>query len=64
MGKSMFTFLRRQHLGLMDQSVDDAKESFGDWSEEMLMAINRCGYKAPAIRRVYIPKPGKAEKRQ
>jgi len=43
--------------------VEDAKENFGDCSEEMLTAVHRCGYKAPAIRRVYIPKPGKAEKR-
>jgi hypothetical protein len=43
--------------------LDNAKESFGNWSEDMLTAIHRCGYKAPAIRRVYIPKPGKAEKR-
>jgi group II intron reverse transcriptase/maturase len=49
--------------GVDGQSVDHAKENFGDWSEEMLTAIHRCGYKAPAIRRVYIPKPGKAEKR-
>ena len=49
--------------GVDGQSVDTAKESFGNWSEEMLTAIHRCGYKAPAIRRVYIPKPGKAEKR-
>jgi len=50
-------------LGVDGQSVDNAKENFGNWSEEMLTAIHRCGYKAPAIRRVYIPKPGKAEKR-
>jgi RNA-directed DNA polymerase len=49
--------------GVDGRSVDSAKENFGDWSEEMITAIHRCGYKAPAIRRVYIPKPGKAEKR-
>jgi group II intron reverse transcriptase/maturase len=49
--------------GVDGQSVEEAKEDFGNWSEEMLTAIHRCGYKAPAIRRVYIPKPGKAEKR-
>ena len=49
--------------GVDGQSVDNAKENFGVWSGEMLTAIHRCGYKAPAIRRVYIPKPGKAEKR-
>jgi len=49
--------------GVDGQSVEEAKENFGNWSEEMLRAIHRCSYKAPAIRRVYIPKPGKAEKR-
>lgn len=49
--------------GVDGQRVEEAKETFGTWSEEMITAIHRCGYKAPAIRRVYIPKPGKAEKR-
>jgi len=29
----------------------------------MLEAVHRQGYQAPPIRRVYIPKPGKQEKR-
>ena len=29
----------------------------------MLQSIHRQGYRAPDIRRVYIPKPGKTEKR-
>lgn len=29
----------------------------------MLQSMHRCGYKAPSVRRVYIPKPGKQEKR-
>jgi len=49
--------------GIDGQSVESAKEKFGDWVEGMLAAVHRCGYKAPAIRRVYIPKPGKAGKR-
>jgi len=49
--------------GIDGQSVESAKEKFGDWVEGMLAAVHRCGYKAPVIRRVYIPKPGKAEKR-
>ena len=54
---------KRSAPGIDGQSVDNAKGNFSDWSEEMLTAIHRCSYKAPAIRRVYIPKPGKAEKR-
>jgi len=29
----------------------------------MLQSVHRQGYRAPDIRRVYIPKPGKTEKR-
>lgn len=41
----------------------EAKETFGEWINLMLQAIHNKGYKAPAVRRVWIPKPGKAEKR-
>ena len=49
--------------GTDGQSVADAKESFEEWIEPMLQSMHRQGYKAPSIRRVYIPKPGKQEKR-
>jgi group II intron reverse transcriptase/maturase len=45
------------------QTVPEAKERFGEWIEPMLQSIHRKGYQAPNIRRVYIPKPGKQEKR-
>ena len=49
--------------GVDRQTVAEAKESFGDWIEEMLQSVHRQGYRAPDIRRVYIPKPGKQEQR-
>lgn len=49
--------------GTDGQTVPEAKESFGEWIEPMLQSIHRQGYHAPNIRRVYIPKPGKREKR-
>ena len=49
--------------GVDGQQVTEAKESFGAWVEPMLQSVHRQGYRAPAIRRVYIPKPGKQEKR-
>src|SRR6202007_3167731 len=49
--------------GVDGQTVPEAKESFGEWMEPMLQSIHRQGYQAPDIRRVYIPKPGKQEKR-
>jgi RNA-directed DNA polymerase len=49
--------------GVDGQRVSEAKETFEGWVGEMLQSIHRKGYKAPDIRRVYIPKPGKQEKR-
>ena len=47
----------------MVRRVTEAKESFEEWVEAMLQSVHRQGYRAPDIRRVYIPKPGKQEKR-
>ena len=44
-------------------TVERAKKDFEVWVEEMLRSVHRKGYKAPAVRRVWIPKPGKTEKR-
>jgi len=49
--------------GVDGQTVPEARESFGGWIGAMLQSVHRQGYKAPDIRRVYIPKPGKQEKR-
>src|SRR5215831_2988223 len=49
--------------GVDGQTVAKAKESFEGWIGEMLQSVHRKGYKAPDIRRVYIAKPGKQEKR-
>ena len=49
--------------GVDGQTVPEAKESFEVWIEAMLQSVHRQGYQAPNIRRVYIPKPGKQEKR-
>src|SRR5499427_2315218 len=49
--------------GVDGQTVTEAKESFEEWVAAMLQTIHRKGYRAPNIRRVYIPKPGKQEKR-
>jgi RNA-directed DNA polymerase len=54
---------KRSAPGVDGQSVTEAKESFREWVEPMLQSVHRRGYQAPDIRRVYIPKPGKQEKR-
>ena len=41
----------------------EAVETFGTWIDEMVNAIHQRGYQPPAVRRVWIPKPGKAAKR-
>ena len=50
-------------VGVDGQSVEAAKESFENWVGDMLTSVHRKGYKAPPVRRVFIPKPGRAEKR-
>lgn len=49
--------------GVDKQTVEEAKESFTDWVGDMVTAVHRRSYKAPEIRRVYIPKPGRNTRR-
>jgi len=53
----------RSAPGVDGQTVKEAKGNFGEWIGAMLQSVHRQGYQAPDIRRVYIPKPGKREKR-
>lgn len=41
----------------------EARETFDIWIDEMLSAVHRQGYRPPVVKRAYIPKPGKKEKR-
>ncbi|WP_375680042.1 reverse transcriptase domain-containing protein [Rhizobium sp. T1470] len=61
--RNLLRIPQRSAAGVDGQTVKAAKESFGEWIEPMLQSIHRQGYRAPAVRRVYIPKPGKTEKR-
>jgi len=61
--RSLCQIPQHSAAGVDGQSVAEAKESFNEWICEMLQSVHRKGYKAPDIRRVYIPKPGKQEKR-
>src|SRR5258708_39647777 len=54
---------KRSAAGVDGQTVEAAKERFEGWIEPVLQSIHRQGYRAPNIRRGYIPKPGKTEKR-
>jgi RNA-directed DNA polymerase len=44
-------------------TVDEAKKDFGVWIDKMFQSMHRKGYKAPPVRRAWIPKPGKTAKR-
>src|SRR6202045_2276439 len=61
--KNLLQIPKRSAAGVDGQTVEAAKKSFDGWIEPVLQFIHRQGYSAPDIRRVYIPKPGKTEKR-
>src|SRR5436309_3933026 len=61
--KNLSQIRQRSATGVDGQTVAAAKERCEEWIEPMLQSIHRQGYRAPDIRRVYIPKPGKREKR-
>jgi RNA-directed DNA polymerase len=61
--RSLSQIPNRSAPGVDGQKVSEAKESFDGWVGPMLRSVHRKGYRAPDIRRVYIPKPGKQEKR-
>ncbi|MGP4082593.1 group II intron reverse transcriptase/maturase [Pseudalkalibacillus sp. R45] len=42
---------------------DMAIHDFENWIQDMMNSIHRMSYKPPEVRRVWIPKPGKTEKR-
>jgi len=50
-------------VGVDGIDVRTAKETFDQWIDELMASIHRKSYKPPPVRRVWIPKPGKAEKR-
>ncbi|MBZ9632861.1 group II intron reverse transcriptase/maturase [Clostridium sp. FP1] len=49
--------------GIDGIDVKEAKDYFDIWADKMITSIHRESYKPPAVRRVWIPKPGKTEKR-
>src|SRR5579862_7162387 len=63
MQRNLSRISNRSAVGVDRQTAEAAKQSFGEWVEPMLQSIHRQAYRAPAVRRVYIPKPGKTEKR-
>jgi RNA-directed DNA polymerase len=54
---------RSTSSGIDGTTRDMAIIDFENWVGEMMNSIHRRSYKPPAVRRVWIPKPGKVEKR-
>ena len=61
--RSLCHIPRNTTPGCDGKTVEEEKEAFGEWIEPMLRSVHHKGYRPPPIRRVYIPKPGKQEKR-
>lgn len=61
--RNLLQIPKRSAAGVDGQTVEAARKDFDGWIGPMLQSIHRQGYPAPNIRRVYIPKPGKTEKR-
>jgi len=49
--------------GVDGMDVNTARETFDSWAPDLLEAVHRKGYRPPPVRRVYIPKPGKSQRR-
>jgi RNA-directed DNA polymerase len=49
--------------GVDGVKVDEAEKDFEVWIDEMINSIHHGSYRPPAVLRVWIPKPGKSEKR-
>lgn len=54
---------RKTAPGIDGIDVETAEKEFDMWADIVITSVHRQSYKPPAVRRVWIPKPGKAEKR-
>ena len=61
--ESLYHIPKHSAPGIDGVTVEETKKDFMVWVDEMVQSIHRQGYKAPPVRRVWIPKPGKTEKR-
>lgn len=62
-GESLGRMPKYTAPGIDHVTVGGAQEGFDLWIAELMESIHRKSYKPPAVRRVWIPKPGKTEKR-
>lgn len=57
--KGLCSIPNKTGVGIDGCDVEQAKREFSRWVTPTIQSIHNKGYKAPAVRRVYIPKPGK-----
>ncbi len=62
-GKNLGHMNKRTAPGIDGVTVEKAIKDFSMWVEPMISSLHRESYKPSAVKRVWIPKPGKAEKR-
>lgn len=61
--ESLLEIPKKTSSGMDGIDVEEAKSTFPVWSKNLLKQLHSKGYQPPSARRVYIPKPGKLEKR-
>jgi group II intron reverse transcriptase/maturase len=61
--KHLYKMKSSTATGVDKESLEGAKATFNTWVKERIQSIHRKGYKAPPVRRVYIPKPGSVKGR-
>lgn len=59
LGASLRVIKRSSSPGVDDEEVITARETFKDWSGELIRQVHQQGYRPPPVKRIYIPKPGK-----
>ena len=62
-GKNLRHMDKSTAPGIDGITVEEAMRDFNSGVETMITALHRESYKPPAVKRVWIPKPGKKEKR-
>lgn len=61
--KSLIHMPKDTAAGVDGITIEEAESTFDIWSEDIIKAVHHKGYQPPPVRRVWIPKPGKTEKR-
>jgi len=61
--ESLHGIRKNSAAGVDQKDVKQTQEEFSQWIHSTLKSVHDRGYKAPPVKRVFIPKPGKRAKR-